>query len=104
MRRIKFKRFLPKYDFSKRRRLLRIKNHPFVVPVVTLLLLLAVTGIGYVLIGSQTVTPGANSHVVIVSYDDKKQTVPTTANTVGDLLMRLHIKLNQGDIVEPVVS
>ncbi|MGZ6005146.1 MAG: aggregation-promoting factor C-terminal-like domain-containing protein [Candidatus Saccharimonadales bacterium] len=104
MRRFKFKQFSPKYVFSKRRRLLRIKNHPFIVPVVTLLLLLAATAVGYVLLGSQTIISTGNSHVVIVSYDDKKQTVPTTATTVGDLLTRLHIKLHQGDIVEPIAS
>jgi len=104
MRKPRFKKFIPKYNFAKRSKLLRIKNHPFIVPVVTLLVLLALTGVGYILLGSQTINPGNDSHVVIVSYDDKKQTVPTTANTVGELLDRLHIKLHDGDIVEPVSS
>lgn len=104
MRRFKLKYLSPKYVFSKRRRLLRFKNHPFIVPVVTLLVLLAATGVGYVLLGSETITSTGDSHVVIVSYDNQKQTVPTTARTVGELLGRLNIKLNQGDIVEPVAD
>src|SRR5690348_16029112 len=99
MRKFRFKHFLPKYDFTKRRRLGRIKNHPFVVPVITLLALLFLTGIVFVLLGSRTIQSGASdSHVVIVSYDSKKQTVPSTALTVGDLLKRLNIKLNDGVI------
>lgn len=100
----RFKRLTPKYVFTKRQRLLRFKNHPFVVPVVTMLTLLAITGILFVFLGSETITSTGDSHVVIVSYDNQKQTVPTTANTVGELLTRLKIKLHQGDIVEPIAS
>lgn len=100
----RLKHFAPKYVFTKRKRLLRFKNHPFVVPVVTMLTLLAITGIVFVFLGSETITSTGNSHVVIVSYDNQKQTVPTTANTVGDLLTRLNIKLNPGDVVEPIAS
>lgn len=103
MRKIRFKKFTPKYVFDKRRRFLHIKNHPFIVPVVTLLALLFITGVAFVFLGSKTLSTG-DSHVVIVSYDNKKQTVPTTAGTVGELLKRLNIKLHDGDIVEPVTS
>jgi uncharacterized protein YabE (DUF348 family) len=104
MRKFRFKRFKPKYDFSKRSRLLHIKNHPFIVPVVTFLVLLLITGITFVFIGSETITSSGDSHVVIVSYDNKKQTVPTAAATVGELIKKLDIKLNEGDIVEPAKS
>lgn len=104
MRKFSFKRFKPKYDFSKRSRLLRVRNHPFIVPVVTLLSLLAVTGILFVFIGSETLSSSGDSHVVILSYDNKKQTVPTPALTVAELLSKLKIKLNEGDIVEPAAS
>lgn len=100
MRKVRFKKFSPRYVFDKRRRFLHIKNHPFVVPIVTLLVLLAITGIVFIFLGSKTVDSG-DAHVVIVSYDNQKQTVPTTAANVGDLLKRLDIKLHEGDIVEP---
>ncbi len=99
-KRFNLKKLSPRYVFSKRRRLIHLKNHPLVVPVVTLIVLLAITGVGYVALGSQTVGAG-DSHVVILSDNQKKQIVPTRATTVTDLLNRLHIKLNQGDVIEP---
>lgn len=100
MRKFKFKKLSYKYVLSKRRRLLRFKNHPLIVPVVTLLILLATTGVAYVFLGAQTVGSGV-SHIVILTENKKKETVPTSAATVGELLTRLHIKLNEGDVVEP---
>ncbi len=100
MRKFKIKRFSPKYVFSKRRKFLRFKHHPLIVPVVTLLILLALTGVGFVFFGSQIGGSG-ESHAVILTVDGKQQIVPTRAQTVADLLERLHIKLKQGDVVEP---
>ncbi len=108
MRTSRFKKLTPKYIRTKRRRWLRLKNHPFVVPVVTFLILLAATGVGFIFLNSQTVSSGT-SHIVILtdtkSTDSKiKETIPTSAPTVGELLSRLHVKLNDGDIVEPAAN
>lgn len=101
MRKPKLKKLSPKYVLSKRRRILRFKNHPFIVPVVTLIILVIATGVGYIFLGSQTVGSG-DSHIVIVTDGDDKKTLPTRTKTVGELLKRLEIKINSGDIVEPV--
>lgn len=42
-----------------------------------------------------------DNRIVIVTTDDGERTVPTSARTVGELLERLEITLNPGDVVEP---
>ena len=88
---------------TKRHRLLKLKNHPFIVPVTTLLVLLVITVVLYIRLGAQTLAP-SDSHVAIVSFDKKQQTIPTKAPNVGELLKRLDIKLYEGDIVEPTAE
>jgi resuscitation-promoting factor RpfB len=101
MRKIRFKKFSSyKYVFTKRRRWLRLKNHPLIVPVMTFLILLAGTGVAYVFLGSKPAESGT-SHIVILTENRTKQTLPTDAPTVGELIKRLSIKLHEGDIVEP---
>lgn len=90
----------PAKDTRHRFHPLRLKNHPFIVPVITFLVLFFATLFIFVGTGGQSLKP-SDSHVVIVSYDKKKQTIPTRAATVGDLLKNLNITVNQGDVVEP---
>lgn len=81
----------------------KLHKHPFVVPVVTLILLSFLTMIGVVVLGGQTI--GADdAHVVQLSLDGKKQTIPTRAETVQNFLSRAQIKLNDGDVVEPALD
>lgn len=42
-----------------------------------------------------------DAFVVIISHDHVEQTVPSRQKTVGDLLKKLRIRLNPGDVVEP---
>ena len=79
------------------------RHHPFAVPVVTFSVLLGITLIAYLLVGSAPLKP-ADSHYVIVSHDQIQQTLPTQADNVGDLLERLKILVNDGDVVEPAVD
>lgn len=88
---------------AKRRRFLKLKNHPFMVPMTTLFVLLVFTIIIYTKLGTQTLAP-TDSHVAIISYDKQQQTIPTKAPNVGELLKRLNIKLYDGDIVEPTAD
>jgi uncharacterized protein YabE (DUF348 family) len=77
-----------------------LHKHPFVVPVLTLIVLSFVTMAGLVLGGASTL--GADdAHVVQLSLDNKKQVVPTRAKTVEDFLERAGVTLREGDIVEP---
>ncbi len=83
----------------------RVRRHPASLPVVLFVFLVAFSG-GILLYGLKhharqlTITPNQN-FIVIVKVDGTKQTVPTDADTVGQLLDKLHIKLSKSDRVEP---
>jgi len=81
----------------------RVSKKPlFTIPFAgfVLLLLIAMVGILLQSKGNPTFQP-SDSRVVVLNYDKHEQTVPTKAKTVGELMQRLDIKLNEGDIVEP---
>lgn len=77
-----------------------LHKHPFAVPVITIVILSFATMIGSIFLGAQTVGP-SDAHVVQMSLDGKKQTIPTRAATVQDFLERAKVELRDGDIVEP---
>ena len=85
---------------SRRHRIFDLHKHPLVVPVVTFLLLFIVSLVAFVSFSATTIGP-SDSRVVNVYADGKARTLPTRAKTVKDLLDRLDIKLNDGDVVEP---
>lgn len=67
------------------------------------LLVLSAVGILALYHGTPTFRP-TNNHLVIINHDKQEQTVPTHAKTVGELLQKLNIKLNYGDVVEPAAD
>ncbi|HEU4914719.1 MAG TPA: ubiquitin-like domain-containing protein [Candidatus Saccharimonadales bacterium] len=81
----------------------RVAKKPmFSIPFVTFMVLAAVVGVAYILTSKGSPTLKVNdSNVVVLNYDEQEQTIPTRAKTVGELLNRLDIKLNTGDVVEP---
>lgn len=82
------------------RRLKIWSRHPFAVPFLTFLVLITATlGITYAFNRHAVARPDA--FIVIISHDHQEQTVPTRESTVGTLLKKLNITLNQGDVVEP---
>lgn len=85
---------------SRTHRLLDLHKHPLVIPVVTFIVLFIISMVAFVSFNATTLGP-ADSRVVNVYADGKSQTLPTRAKTVKDLLERLDIKLNDGDVVEP---
>lgn len=81
----------------------RISRKPlFTVPFATFMVLLVVVVVGFMFTtgGKPTLKPN-DSNVVVLNYDKKEQTVPTRAKTVGELVSRLKIKINPGDVIEP---
>lgn len=81
----------------------RAVRHPAVtIPFATFSVLLLLTVLGLLIFngGSPTLQP-IDSNIVILSHDDEEQTIPTRARTVGELLERQGITLNEGDVVEP---
>ena len=95
--------FKKKYIKGNKKGFILLRHHPFIVPVLTFLVLFGLTAAVFVLTGGESLKL-ANSHSVIVTHDRVKQTVPTQANNVGELLKKLNIVLNEGDIVEPAVD
>lgn len=75
------------------------------VPAATIGMLLLATGIIY-LVARQTdkLPPVHDAKIVIISHDDQQQVVPSQEHTVGSLLKKLNIKVNQGDVVEPAMT
>lgn len=82
------------------RRIERLKNHPFIVPVSTFLVLFVLSAVAFIALGGQTVGP-TDAHIVQLSVDGVSRTVPTRAGTVKDLLERQNVTLQKEDIVEP---
>lgn len=84
------------------RRFQRLRKHPVLVPTLFFVALVVLTVGGFLIFnhGSPKFQP-ITSYIVIISHDHEKQVVPTNEPTVGDLLKKLHIKLDKGDRVEP---
>jgi uncharacterized protein YabE (DUF348 family) len=84
----------------------RVVRHPlFTIPTATFMVLLALSVAGFVTLnGGSPKLRQSDSHIVIISHDKQEQTVPTRAATVGELLKRVNIHLQPGDVVEPAPS
>ena len=78
-------------------------RHPFVVPVVTFIMIFFVGLATYVSFGGQTVG-AADKRIVEVFYDGKRQTLPTRSKTVGDLLQKISVTVGPKDVVEPSID
>ena len=102
----KYKRFTRNYEKTKRRHIRRLKivsRHPFAVPFfVFLFLFIASAAVYFVFV--RTNPPRQDARVVIISHDHIEQTVPSIEPTVGALLSKLKISINQGDVVEPALT
>ncbi len=82
-----------------------MSRHPYAVPFITfgVLIILTVSIYG---VARQTnhIPPVQDAKIVIVSHDGEQQIVPSREKTVGALLKKLHIQINEGDVVEPSTS
>lgn len=81
----------------------RLRNHPFVVPVATFLVLFFCSLVLFVVAGGTRVGP-SDSHIINLYVDGKSQTLPSRAKTVGELLERANISLAEHDVVEPAAD
>lgn len=105
----KFRRFKKSYSFHKREKTRLIKRaarHPVVaIPVVTVSVLIFLSVVGILLLsGGKPQLKTTDTHVVIINHDDTEHSLPTRAKTVGEVLERAEIKLNEGDVVEPTAE
>ncbi len=74
-----------------------------VMPVGLFFLLFFAT-IGLFVSSGGTTMGASDTKVVTLSIDGEKQTVPTRARTVADLLDRLEIELRESDVIEPSLN
>lgn len=90
------------------RRIKKVKKasrHPHAVPVFVVAALLVLSGIAYLVArGTHNLPPVHDAKVVIISHDHLQQVVPSEEPTVGALLKKLRITLNEGDVVEPALT
>lgn len=86
-------------------RLKQVAKKPlFTVPFATFMVMLVIGMAAFIAFTGgdpQLSSDSENVNTVIVDHDDKRQTVPTRAKDVGELLNRLDITLAPGDVVEP---
>lgn len=87
------------------RRLKIMSRHPYAVPVITIGALALLT-LAVFLVARQTnnLPLASGAKIVIISHDHQQQIVPSREPTVGALLNKLHLRINQGDVVEPAPS
>src|SRR5579872_1587632 len=88
-----------------KRRIIKIRRHPASMYFLSLVFMLIVAAVIYHFVSNTTplrVTP--NSKIVIISHDGVQQIVPSNDKTVGDLLSRLKLYINKGDVVEPALN
>lgn len=79
---------------------LKFHQHPVAIPIVTFVVLFLFTGAAVLFVKAQAVWAN-NARVVKLSIDGKQQTIPTKADTVGDMLSHLNVELKKEDVVEP---
>lgn len=88
-----------------RERAKKAHRHPAGWPVLVFFILFAFAGLA-IFYGSRhnsqqlTIKPNEN-FIVLLSIDGKQRTLPTNADTVGELLQKLSVKLGTNDRVEP---
>lgn len=104
--RSKLSRFKKSYSLQRRQKtrfIRRAATHPTIaIPIATISVLLVLSVVGVLLLsGGKPQLRSTDTHVVIINHDDTQQTLPTRAKTVGEVLARAEIKLNEGDVVEP---
>lgn len=100
---VRFARFRRLHLPRRVRRVKKMSRHPFAVPFFTFTFLITLTLGGY-LLAHHYKKPVNTAYVVIISHDHTEQVVPSRQPTVGTLLKKLNLSLNQGDVVEPNLS
>jgi uncharacterized protein YabE (DUF348 family) len=86
-----------------RERIEQLPKHPYALPVSIFLCAFILSAVAFVWFNSRTVQ-SSDSRIVHLYMDGKKQTLPTRAATVGDMLKRLDVTLGEHDVVEPAAD
>jgi uncharacterized protein YabE (DUF348 family) len=76
------------------------RRHRFVSSIAMLIFLFVFGAMGLVVVNGETLEPN-DSHVVSLYVDGQDYTIPTRAQTVGELIERADINVSEHDSVEP---
>jgi uncharacterized protein YabE (DUF348 family) len=100
-----FKKIVKRSRTSQVQRFKRWHKHPFGMPVAVFIGLIVLSGIiGLIMASQHKLKLSNDTHIVIMTYDGSRQTVPTNAHTVGSLIQKLRLKVGKYDRVEPTAS
>jgi hypothetical protein len=77
----------------------RAAKHPLAIPVATFFALTLLFAMAFLVFTLRV--DAVDPNVVLISRDGTLQTVASTEPTVGALLSKLQVALNEGDVVEP---
>lgn len=100
---IKSEPFIERYDDAALALARKMRGHPYILPVLTFLILFVLSSAAFINMGGRTIG-ASDSRVVRVVVDGREQIVPTRAATVGELLKRLDIDVREGDEVSPAIN
>lgn len=91
-----------KYNFKQNYKpyLDRFHNHPYALTILILTTLFFLSIASFIGFNAQTVPPD-DAHIIEFSLEQEKKSIPTRADTVGEFLNKIDIKLGENDIVEP---
>jgi resuscitation-promoting factor RpfB len=79
-----------------------MSRHPFGAPIALFVLLLGLSVGTFLLVTSRHDEEKPRpARIVILSYDHHEQTVPSSEETVGQLVKKLRIPIHEGDVIEP---
>lgn len=78
----------------------RLRDHPYIVPVTTFLVIFFVCLVAFIGLSGGSPVP-SDARVVEFYMEGEKQSLPTRARTVGEFLERINVTLGENDIVEP---
>src|SRR5581483_5192816 len=101
-------RLLPKklvghYRTAHRAGSYHVRQRPYILPLLGLVLGLSVGGLIFLSQGGHTYVE-TNYHVVYLFDSGQKRTIDTQAPTVGALISRLNLHLIPQDVVEPSLN
>lgn len=80
-----------------------LRSHPFALPALTFVLLSFFAMAVFVIGNGSTLGP-TDTKLVYLQVDDEKQTVPTRAKNIKELLSKLNITISEQDIIEPALD
>jgi uncharacterized protein YabE (DUF348 family) len=107
--RIKLFQVKKSYAVQKRKKvriIRRAAGHPAVaIPLLTISILMFLSVVAILAFsGGRPQLRSTDTHVVIINHDNAEQSLPTREKTVGDILERAEIEINEGDVVEPALE